>query len=196
MTGRIDVVPGDHGAAVTEPQSLDAVSVTQHFDDLGLLANLGAETSGVVEQDLVVDRPVDLERRQLAESFVRGGADELLHVARRREIEVPEFGVLPPPIGRADLQREAGALDLIPAAHLVDDPADRGELALADMVARELLLLEDEDVRLGSVLGEQRGGRGAGRTASDDRDVALDDFSGSGHADHLIAPRIRSGISG
>ena len=126
MARGIDVIPRDHGRPVGQLEPLDSIAVSHHFDDLSLLPNLSPKLLRVMEQDLVIDSAIHLEGRLPSETFVCRGSSELLNFARWRKIEIPEFGILTPPIGGADLQRKSSVFDLVPAAHLMDDSADRG----------------------------------------------------------------------
>ena len=172
VTTRIDVPAGGHRRSVGEEESVDPIAFVDDLADERLLADLGAHRLGVPEQDVVVDRAIDLERRLATRPAVGHRAFDRLHDLGVDEVEVPELGGPPPAIGGADLQREPGPFDRIPGVDLVEDGADRGELALADMVARELLLLEMM-TSIGAILLDEGREGGARRASTDDRDIPL-----------------------
>ena len=195
MAARVDVVAGGHDLAVFELEPLDAIAVAVDADDLRLLEHLAPEGRGVVEEDLVVDRPVDLEGGPLARPLESRGTRLVVERASRNELEVPKLLPLAPAVGRAELDGEVRRLDLVPAADLVEDARDGGELALAHVVAGEPFAFEDHDAQAVAVLAQVRAQGTARRAAADDGHVALHplDYGGNSFRNHR-AERVQQTI--
>ena len=129
------------------------------------------ECAGVVEQDLVVHCPIDLPCDELPILLELRGTGLIAKLRERQKLEVPGLGARAPQIRSADFDRKVGPLDLVPHSDLVQDVPDGGELALADVLAREALLLEHDHAQVRVVeLEEGRDGRAA-RPAPDDRHI-------------------------
>ena len=120
--------------------------------DHGALHDLDALAGGVLQQDLVEVGAVDLPGADvLAEHLPPVDGPVLLGAPAQQD------AVLDHVLAGRDLLADAGEVD--------DRPAGRGD-GLADVVAREVLPLEQPDRETGP--GQQRGGDGAGRSAADD----------------------------
>jgi len=72
-----------------------------------------------------------------------------LERSTRKELEIPEFGILPPSQSGADLDREVGGFDLIPATHFDEDRRNGRQQAFPDMISGEHLALKDDDLFVG-----------------------------------------------
>lgn len=92
----------------------------------------------------------------------------------RHELEIPQFVALAPAVGGTDLDRKIRGFDGIPTSHLIENFAYRREQAFANVLARELLALEDGDRGLRAILLQKGRERGSGWAAADDRDVDID----------------------
>jgi hypothetical protein len=122
------------------------------------LAHLDAELRRVAEQDVVELRAQHVKRRRPAAWIVA-------------EEEAPRLGVRAPDERATGLADEPRLLDGRRDAERVEDRQGRGKERLPDVVAREPLLLEEDDAA--TRLGQKSGGRRPRRTAADDGDITL-----------------------
>src|SRR5262249_49004574 len=131
-----------------------AAVVEQDAIDLAALADLGAAGARVVEQQRIELRPLDEQRVWVD--------------VERAEVDAPRSAIAAPHEGLAALRLEARALDLLAEAERVQVGQDSRQQRLADVLAGELLSLDQQD----SAAGARELGRGA-RTrwagADDDR---------------------------
>src|SRR5579871_964186 len=135
--------------------------------------NFAAVIARMVQEDLVVERPVHLERHAATLALVRTGSRFFLEQLLGEEVEVPELLGLAPAIDPADFDREVGGLDLVPCPELVEYHTGRWQQAFADMVTREHLSLEDPDPDVGIELTEHSAGRASARPAANDSDIVF-----------------------
>ena len=156
VAGGVHVMGRGDDLAAFEFQAGDRVALVVDLDDARPLTNLAAEFGGAVQEDLVVDRPLDLERGLRPRPLVARGAGLVLELFERQELEVPKLLRLAPLVGRADLDGEARRLDRVPHPHLSQDVADRGKAAFADVVAGKDLALQDDDLQVGRILLQER----------------------------------------
>src|SRR5262249_37358444 len=130
LTGRIDDVARPRHAGVTDDHRIAVVDVDAAHGDA--LVHLGSRGACVVQQDLVEARALDLVRVvRLAPLLVERDPPLALSLG------APDEGATP-------LDHESGALDLIAYAEGVQNTEAPGNQRLADVVTRELLLLEHQ----------------------------------------------------
>ncbi len=131
----------------------------------GFLAHLAAEFGGVVEQDLVEARTLDLigiiqPWDQSLGKFDLPGQHALVGDVELRPV----------------LRHEPGALHLVPDADVAQDRVGHRHDRLADVKAREPLFLDDQHAQPRA--GEVSAGRAAGRAAADDDGVEVEVLHG------------------
>jgi hypothetical protein len=101
----------------------------------------------VIQENLIVDRPVYLKGGLGPLSSELGGSRLRAEIAVRDELEIPKVVRLSPPVRGADLHGKASFLDLIPYSHLGKDVRNGRELAFADMVPRKFVPLKDQNLK-------------------------------------------------
>jgi hypothetical protein len=142
-----------------------AGGVDEQILHLGLLVDGGALGAGAVEQHLV----------KLVAGDLPGGGGRVLGVLE----EVERGGDLAVAADELDavFLHEGAAVEFVENPETFEDEVAKRHQRLADVVAREFLLLEDEHVA--AVLRQEGAGGGAGGAAADD-----DDIVGGGEAGH------------
>jgi len=166
-------VPGGDASAIAQLNAGDAIAFGVNLDDLRFFPDFAAEFARMIEEDFVIDRAIDLERCLEALAFELRWARLIAEIGEREELEISQFLAGTPAERRADLDGEVRRLDFLPAAHFVENRTDRRELALANVIARELLFLDDEHPHRRVVLADERARCCSARTAADDGNVKL-----------------------
>src|SRR5262245_61094263 len=103
-----------HRYAFVQLKSRDSVALAVDARHLGFLTHLTTELTGMIKQDLIVDRAINLKGGAMPLTLKLAGPGFILEVAQGEEFEVPEFRRLAPAKGGADLDGKIRRLDLVP----------------------------------------------------------------------------------
>src|SRR5579862_925802 len=125
MTRGVDIVVGGDRLARFQHEPGDAVPVPFDPDHSSLLSYFGAEFFGMSQQDLVINRAIDLEGGPSPLTLESGRSRFLSKQFFGNEFQTPELGVLAPSIGASDLDGKTRSLDLFPNSQFVKNPGDR-----------------------------------------------------------------------
>src|ERR1044072_5635340 len=123
------------------------------------------------QKSLVVHRARDLKRSEPAHALELPGSNLGFVLRERNELDVPGVGTFAPAKRAADLDRKVRGFHFFPTAHLIQNRADWRQLTLADVIARELLALENQHLKFRSIFLQQRPRGRTTRTTANNGDV-------------------------
>src|ERR1035438_4116965 len=108
MPGSVDSVTSLNDRVILQPQAGDGLSGVMNLNDFCVLPDLDAHRFGVIQQDVVKQRAVDLQGGAPALPVKSAGTGLVIVSLPGQKVKVPEVVRSPPSIGRSDFNREAG----------------------------------------------------------------------------------------
>lgn len=123
----------------------------------------------MIKQNFVVGSAVYLDSGEKPLAHSLGGTAFGLKLAILDEFEIPEIRSPAPSISRPNFDGKVGRFDLVPKTQLGQNITNEGQLTFSDMVAGELLSLQNQNSEVWVELFEETAtGTSSGATINDD----------------------------